>query len=178
MLYSKQKSHKQKKNYLNMANQTYNSVLLEIRDRLSGHTAVLSNIQADINEINAHLEKSNGRLGKLEVDVINIKHEEKIIDSHIDGIKHNCKAIQDAKIEMAKELVAAQHNRIVRYTKIVGTFASVIAVCIALITFINNSNRQRVIKETKQDINLINEKVDSIIMRNGRVIKDISPEYY
>ena len=161
-----------------MANQTYNSILLEIRDSLSAHTAILGEVRKDITEVNDHLKISNGRLGKLEVDVINIKHEESIIDSHINGIKHNCKAVQDAKVEMAKELVAAQHNRIVRYTKIVGTFASVIAVCIALITFINNSNRQRVIKETKQDINLINEKVDSIIMRNGRVIKDISPEYY
>ena len=165
-----------------MDESTFEHILIDINTRLSAHTVILNeSIKPSIEKIEKHLETSNGRLSKLEIDVINIKHEEKIIDSHINGIKHNCQAIQDEKAEAAQKLVEAakdvadtKHKRTLRYMAYISAvFAFITIVNLLSIRFSNKKTMS-----AEKEINVMQEKVDSIIMRNGRVIKDISPEYY
>ena len=128
----------------------------DIQIHLSGHTIILTeSIKPNIEKIEAHLEKQNSRIAKLESQVVNITT--------------GCSAIQEHK---SKNLQAS-HNR---------TFISVmiLGVIIAALGFwwnvTSKQDRQSNIKQ-QTEINGLNDKVDSMVMRGAPAIKDISPLY-
>ena len=125
----------------------------DIQIHLSGHTVILTeSIKPDIKEIKDHLVRQNNRIGKLEKDVV--------------GVTSNCGTIQKEKEKSAQQ----SSNRNLRAIMIVGIVVTILLTVLGF--WFNFSNTRQ-----RTSINVLNDKVDSMVMRGAPAIKDISPLY-